>query len=100
MNNIIEPKYSPSQQQNNWMNLIHGTHDQFCGCEDTISHLLLAISKDNPKQLSRQQIKEIKWRLTGETTTETDGDAVDALDIGDLEALFAGDEDTLDTPSG
>lgn len=100
MTHIIEPKYTPQQQEQNWINLIHGNHDQFCGCDDTISHLLLALSKNNPKKITSKDIKEIKWHLTGEPTTETDGDAVDALDIGDLELLFAGDEDTTDNPDG
>lgn len=100
MSHIIEPKYTPTEQQNNWINLIWSTHDQFCGCDDVTSHLLLALSKNNPKKLTSKDIKEIKWHLTGETTGDNDGDAVDALDIGDLELLFAGDEDTTENPSG
>ena len=102
MTNIIEPKYTPKQQQTNWINLIHGTHDQFCGCDDVILHTLQAFSTNNTKKVSSKQLQEIKWLLTGEQDGDAakDGDAVDALNIGDLDALFAGEDVTEDSPSG
>lgn len=101
MTNIIEPKYSPKQQQFNWINLIHGTHDQFCGCDDVTTHLLQALAVNN-KNITSTDIKQIKWHLTGEQDGEEgkDGDAVDTLDIGDLDRLFDGEDVTEDNPSG
>lgn len=89
------------QQELNWINIIHATHDQICSCEDTVEHLFQILAKDNKKQLSRKEIKQLKWHLTGDTAGDPkDGDAVDALDIGDLEALFSGEDVTEDDPSG
>lgn len=89
------------QQELNWLNLVHGTHDQICSCEDTIEHLFQVLSRDNKKQLSRKEIRQLKCHLTGDTTGDReDEDAVDALDIGDLEALFSGEDVIEDDPSG
>lgn len=100
--NLIPPKYTIRQQELNWKNIVHATHDQICSCDDAVEHFLQLVAADNQKEtLSRKEIKQIKCRLTGEQTGDAErGDAVDDLDIGDLEQLFGGDDDTEKDPSG
>lgn len=102
MNNYMKnPPYTPKQQQTNWLNLIHGTHDQICGCDDVLKHLLQAFSENNKKPLAAKEITEIKCRLTGEEDGDHTGEPEDVLDGVDLEQLFAGDDDEpTEDPSG
>lgn len=83
------------QQEITWLNIIHETHDQFCDCKTTLQHLLSCINnQNNPTKLPKKQIEKQLCLLTGESgdlSTGDGGDAVDALDFGDLEELFSGD---------
>lgn len=86
---------SPRQQEIKWMNIIFETHSQFCSCDSTWEHLLSCINQqNNPFKLQKKEIKKQLCLLTGETTDKDGdpaGDAVDALDFGDLEELFSED---------
>lgn len=99
MNSLWQPpNYGPRGLENNIYNSIFQAHDTGCGCKDVILHLLQIISRDNPKKLTIKELKEIKWRLTGEEedqTAATTGE--DAFDPGDLELLFAQDGEEKDT---
>lgn len=95
------PPYSATQQQTNWINIIHGTHDQICGCDDVLKHILKAFAENNNKQVTEKKLKEIKWHLTGEEDGDPTGEVEDVLDGVDLEQLFAGDDDEpTEGPSG
>lgn len=84
---------TPRQQEIKWLNIVHETHDQFCSCNSTLEHLLSCINQqNNPTKLQKKDIKKQLCLLTGETTEQDGdpaGDAVDALDFGDLEELFS-----------
>lgn len=88
------PKYGPKGLENKWINTIYETHDHLCGCDSTLTHLIEVLNRQNsPTRLTEKQIKEIKCRITGETTgqEEEDNHTEDALE--DLAKLFAEDGD-------
>lgn len=79
-------KYKPANssqknQERNFLNLIYSGHDFFCYCNDPtdhILHLLKPTTKEEP--------------CHGDTpTTKENGDP--DIDVGDLERLFAEDDD-------
>lgn len=81
MSKFLQPvKYNGRQQENNWINFNIHYHDSFCGCPDPLKHL---------KHLLDQQCRHFK---DAATTTETGGipdDGDFGIDDGDLERLFA-----------
>ncbi len=82
------------QQEITWLNIVHQTHEQFCDCKTPLQHLLSCINnQNNPTKLPKSAIEKQLCLLTGETATSdaAAGDAVDALDFGDLEDLFTED---------
>lgn len=87
-----QPQYGPKGLENCWHNLIYGTHDSICGCNDTTLHVLQILSKNNPKKPTIKQLKEIKCLLTGDEDTTEETTGVDGLEPGDLDLLFAADD--------
>lgn len=90
-----QPCYGPKGLENCWHNQIFGAHDCICGCNDTTLHLLQVLSKNNPKKPTLKQLKEIKCLLTGEEDTTEETDGVDGLKPGDLDILFAEEEEDV-----
>lgn len=79
------PVYTKRGQDNQWINLIHNSHDLYCGCNKPIDHLLDIINKE-------------KWHHTTDaaTTTENGGTTENqelTIDEGDLENLFSEEND-------
>lgn len=99
MNSLWQPpNYGPRELENNIYNSIFQAHDTGCGCKDVILHLLQIISRDNPKKLTIKELKEIKWRLTGEEEDQTAATTrKDAFNPENLELLFAQNEKEKDT---
>ncbi len=65
-----------------WINLIHSTHDSFCGCETPLQHLKhLLNSEECPPTTT-----------TGDAAGSKEGADDPGFDEGDLERLF--EEDT------
>lgn len=96
-----EHKHSPKYLELGWINSIFQNHDQICACNNVITHLLGAINHQNSKKiLSRQEIKKIQCRLTGEETIDTETGDDDALTGGELEALFADNVFEEEEPTG
>lgn len=88
MSDYLKPTlYSKRGLENGWLNLVYGTHDQICGCNDPINHLNHLIKKQKCPH-----IEETSTTAGTSGTTETQ-DA--GYEEGDLEKLFA--EDTQDT---
>ena len=91
-----KPLYTPRQQENTWMNMIYTSHDQLCGCDEPLIHLMQLINRDSPCIKPLKDIKNIKCLLTGITTGETTepepfGDGAGFLE-GELEDLFKENE--------
>lgn len=77
--NIYPRLYNGRALNQQWLNLIHQSHDLFCGCPKPLEHLHHILPK------------EICHSTTSTTTTSTnDGDDGDDfhLSAGDLERLF------------
>lgn len=85
-----KPWYSPRQQEQNWLNGIWQTHDNFCSCGETWLHLLYCINKDSPFKKPLTDIKNIQCLLIGKedvpTTSKEDDDP--GFLPGELDALF------------
>nr|UHS18276.1 MAG: hypothetical protein [Betatorquevirus sp.] len=81
MSKFLKPTiYKNGALETQWMNSIFTTHDIVCGCQDTINHLKFLIEN--------QQCHSI---IEGNGTTTTFANA--DINAGDLERLFAEDED-------
>lgn len=98
------PRYGPRGLELQFLNSIYQNHDLMCGCEDQLLHILSIISRNNKTNLSDTKLQEIKCLLTGETTGETEepagaADVLDAIDDGDLDALFELSDD-MDANNG
>lgn len=74
------PIYSKRGLDNQWMNVIIGSHDLFCGCDKPTKHL-----EDILFQEKCRHFKDIGTTTATETGEET-GDL--AIKDGDLEELF------------
>lgn len=86
------PKYSPRQLENLWMNSVFQLHDNFCQCNDTILHLMIIINKNSDAPKPEPEISNIKCLLTGTTEKEdTPGEDDIGIDAGELEKLFEED---------
>lgn len=89
--------YTQRQHENNWMNIVYQSHDQFCRCDDPQLHLLQIINRDSNAPKPAEEVRNIRCLLTGEkTTTTTTEEENGGFDEGDLENLFA--QDTEDIP--
>lgn len=88
MSDVFEKtKYTPRQLQQNWENLLYGTHDLFCFCNNPKKHLLLWITeKGEPITFNKKQKQQIEKCLI--TTEEGDIVPEDGFQEGDLEGLF------------
>lgn len=93
---LKEPKYSPKNLQLQWLNNIHQSHDLFCGCEDTILHLLCLINSKGNAPKPEKDVRNIKCLLTGDTTKDT-GEEDGIFEEGLLEKLFSEDAENGDT---
>lgn len=89
MSKLFKPTtLSPKALQNAWMNTIFQTHDLWCLCENPLKHLKDIIKK-----------QECRHFNDAATSTETGGDTKeneDGFDAGDLETLFATENDVTE----
>lgn len=87
MSTFLKPSlYSGHSLENQYVNAVYTVHDVLCGCLKPIEHLNDIIK--------RQECRPIKDAATATTTTgeETTG-TPDVLENGDLDLLFAEQED-------
>lgn len=91
------PRYSPKGLETQYINSVHQSHESICGCSEPILHLLRIYNErsSTKKPLREEELKDIKWRLTGEGGHGDPPNIVgeDGLDSFDLEQLFADDGD-------
>lgn len=85
------PEYSPKQLEDQWINTIFANHDLICGCNDTITHLLVVLNRKGTAPKPEKDIKNIKCLITGKE--EEDHTEEDAFGAGELELLFKEDGD-------
>lgn len=90
---FIPSKPTLRQQKLQWMNMLAHIHDQKCDCNNPMEHTLMLIVEEEPSlKLRTPEIDLIKKCITGETTTEKDGDQEpDGIGEGELDALFKDD---------
>ncbi len=82
--------------QRQLLNTIVGNHDLVCKCNEPLTHVAALIFEDaKPTNFTEKQKKIIKQCL-GEDAGTTTGEDL-AIDGGDLEQLFAEDDDTENT---
>lgn len=86
--------YSTTQQEKQLLNHVFQIHDFACGCRDPPSHLTwLLINNCNPQDFNSTEKEKLKKWL-GTTTGETDTMEEDTgFNAGDLEKLFAQEEE-------
>lgn len=88
MSDFVDPKYTPKQLQLQMVNAYVHIHDLHCHCKSPLRHIIQQIENQEPT------IK--KWR---DTTTAAAGhqdgdDVIDHFGPGELERIFAEEEDT------
>ncbi len=89
--------YNSNGLQQQLKNTLFGNHDLCCGCDTPGNHLFYLLKDTiHPSKFSTTEINEIKKCLgIGETTkTTTTEDAEEGFQDGDLEALFAEEDDS------
>lgn len=86
---IIDPKWSPRQKSNNWLNLLAHIHDTNCSCNEPLQHTIHLIIEKEPNIKFNEDTKILLQKCLGSGDGDAAGDAVDGLGIGDLERLFA-----------
>nr|AZK35859.1 hypothetical protein ORF2 [Torque teno mini virus 10] len=84
---------TPNAQDNQLLNSLISNHVLCCGCKDPPSHLTyLLIKKCAPTNFDETEKQIIQqWYGTLPTTTTEAGEET-GYDVGDLDALFAGDD--------
>lgn len=87
MSDYVTPNYSPKQLNLQIVNCYVGIHDLHCNCKHPLQHII--------KQIETQEPSIKKWR---DTTTAAagipdGGDVIDEFGPGELENLFAQDDD-------
>ncbi len=87
--------YSQRQLDNHWMNILYGTHDLFCHCEDPALHFMYVINKNSNAPKPLKDLENLKCLLTGKDTAATPEEEDIGIGPGDLEKLFG--EDTEPT---
>ncbi|AXQ65996.1 MAG: hypothetical protein [Anelloviridae sp.] len=81
-------KYNKKQLENNWINNTIHSHDLFCGCDNPLKHLEYLLKKETCPHLT-----------DAATSTETGGtkeNEENTFDEGDLESLFATENDVTE----
>lgn len=91
-------KYGPDRRELHWLNLCVHSHDLMCGCDEPGDHLLLLLAKKSGYlQIKKEALQTAtKCLTTGEEITyETTGEGEDdtGLEPGELDRLFAEDDD-------
>lgn len=98
-------EYTPREQETAWLNIVNATHDMFCFCNTPWNHLLQSVLQRgstfelDPKSIRLMQKCLISGKEDGgnpekeETTTNTKEETGFDIDAGDLEKLFALDDE-------
>lgn len=94
-------KYTPREQETAWLNICVATHDIFCFCSQPWNHLLQGVlQRGSTFELDKKSIRLMqKCLISGkenggdhkeeETTSTTKEETGFDIDTGDLERLFA-----------
>lgn len=85
MSKLYKPIYNKNSINHAWINVIYGSHDLFCSCEDPIVHLNDIIKN--------QKCLPSTAAATTEETTGTMEKEENGFDEGDLQRLFDESDD-------
>ncbi len=80
-----ERLYEGRSLQNQWLNVIIGTHDLHCGCITPLDHLKSILQKET--------CLPTKDAATSTETGGTAGNDEDTFDEGDLQSLFEAEKE-------
>nr|ALN98250.1 ORF2 [Gorilla anellovirus] len=107
MSDVWKPSvYGVNGRELQWLNGTLNNHDSFCGCDNPVFHFFCIVTRRGTTLgLNKKALKTIqKCLTTGKETSdgeETGGAASthtpeDGFDFGDLETLFAKEDDTAE----
>lgn len=86
MSKFLQPSlYNGRAAEQQWVNIVWNTHDQLCGCNKPFEHLAEIINNGTCHTFT----KETTTAATSGTTKRDET----GFDEGDLEALFAENQD-------
>lgn len=90
--------YNATSIQGQLLNTFVSAHDLTCGCDHPIEHIIwTTATKGKPTRFTDEEKKKLKECLGfGEDPTIKEEETT-GLDTGDLEKLFAHDDDEEDT---
>lgn len=84
MSKIITPKVSPKNRRIDWINLLAGTHNLICGCDEPLQHTIEEILHQEPTI----KVPCPRCHGSGPVDTTTGDDVLGDVDLG---AFFADD---------
>lgn len=87
MSDYVPPNYSKKQLNLQIVNCYVGIHDLHCNCTHPLQHIIKQIEDQEPS------IKKCRDTTTAVAGTQDGGDVIDQFGPGELESLFAQDEE-------
>lgn len=97
------PYYGPKGRERDWLNSIHQIHSIFCGCSNTVRHLLFLLSTEITEKEDFEAAQKCLTTMAGTDTEPTthgentenqeETDMLDLIEDGELAQLFADAED-------
>ncbi len=87
-------------QTSDWMNVLYGTHDLFCHCEDPALHFMYVINKNSNAPKPLKDLENLKCLLTGKDTAATPEEDDIGIGPGDLENFLEKIPNLPNPPNG
>lgn len=88
---IEPPELSPKQLQLQWTNSLVHTHDMLCKCNKPLEHTITNIILQEPNLRFNKASKQLIEKCLTTEDGEDGADALDIIDGGALDELFAED---------
>lgn len=88
MSDFVDPKYTPRQLQLQMVNAYVHIHDLHCNCKSPLKHIIKQIENQEPS------IKQWRDSTTAAAGLQDGDDVIDHFGPGELERIFAEEEDT------
>lgn len=89
---LKKPTSSVRQLELGWMNIMFSCHDQICHCDDPWLHFLTILNKTGSAPKPEEEIRNIKWLITGDGNIPDHGTKENIEETGffegELERLF------------
>ncbi len=87
--------FTTKKDQLQFINCVINVHDLKCECSNPLFHSTKILLKQLAPEIKHQERKQLQLCLGGEDTTKDDDDI--GISTGDLEQLFAEDDDAATT---